>query len=245
MSNSIIELKNICLSTQGTTVIDNISYSFEKEKATALIGPSGCGKSTLLKLAAGLILPTSGNVLYNGQDVFLMNRTQTLEYRRKSSFVFQDSALWANQSIRQILELPLKIHFPKMKLQERTEIIKRTLSSVGYKKQLDIRPAALSMGEQKLVAFTRAMLYEPDLLYLDEWTESLDEIASKRLVRIVKQKKKENKTVIFVSHDLNVIKTLADTVCIISEGKLSTVIPIEEVTTDESLEALIEKGIAK
>lgn len=239
----IIEIHNISFSAQSEQIVRNISYIFEEGKATALIGPSGGGKSSLLKLAAGLILPTSGTVTYRGQDIFMMNRTQELAFRKDSAFVFQDSALWANQSLRQILELPLKIHFPHMKTADRDERIMQTLKETGYKKQIDIRPAALSMGEQKLVAFARAMLCDPNLIYLDEWTESLDDIAATRLIRIIKRKKEEKKTVIFVSHNLDVIQKLADVICIVEEGKLVQVLKREDITSGEDLTMMIEKGI--
>ncbi|QTQ11048.1 ATP-binding cassette domain-containing protein [Treponema parvum] len=242
--SAVIELKNISFAAQGNKIVDNVSYSFEEGKATAIVGPSGGGKSSILKLAAGLLLPVEGSVSYNGRDIFLMTRRQTLEFRRRCAFVFQDSALWANQTVRQILELPLKVHFPKMSLSERVKNIERVLKDVGYKKPLDIRPSALSVGEQKLIAFARAMLCDPDLIFLDECTESLDDSSSRRLVKIIKQKKQEKKTMIFVSHDLNVIKALADIICLVVEGKISLAVSGDEIARDEDLIAFIEKGIA-
>jgi ABC-type multidrug transport system ATPase subunit len=144
-----------------------------------------------------------------------------LAFRREGAVVFQDSALWANQDIYQILELPLRVHFPRMSLRERDERIKAVVAEVGYKRALAIRPANLSMGEQKLIAFARALLCHPSLLFLDEWTESLDDDAAGRLVDIVRQFQARGSTIIFVSHDLKLIESLADFVVMIKEGRIA------------------------
>ncbi|MCL2373667.1 MAG: ATP-binding cassette domain-containing protein [Treponema sp.] len=178
----IIELENVSFAAQKQRIVRNFSFAFEESKATALVGPSGCGKSTVLKLAAGLLVPSEGEISFRGKDVFSMSRQENLSFRREAAMVFQDSALWANQSLYQILELPLRIHFPQMPLQERDRRIYEALGEVGYRKSLELRPAALSMGEQKLIAFARAMMCRPSLLFLDEWTESVDDSAAQRLI---------------------------------------------------------------
>ena len=240
----LIELKNIIFETQGGKVIDDISCEFKKGKTYALIGPSGSGKSSLLKISAGLILPNNGIVEYCGKDIFHMHKAEEKSFRLHSAFVFQDSALWANQTIRQILELPVKFHFPKSTQQEIRSAVEEAVNLVGYKRSLDIRPASLSMGEQKLIAFARAMINHPDLIFLDEWTESLDEFSAERLINIVNHLKLQGKTIIFVSHDLEIIKYFADCIFIIEKGKLSKIIQKEEIKTDRSIIELIKKELS-
>lgn len=289
-SETIIELKDVSFEVQGQKIVNNISCKFEKGKTYALIGTSGSGKSSVLKIAAALILPTSGKVLYKGGlgdlcggisdsgnsdirqhkdkgvlssigdfrgivshhhkdndekgiDIFKMHKKETKEFRLHSAFVFQDSALWANQSIRQILELPIKFHFPKMSAKQRTQKIKEAVELVGYKRSLDIRPAALSMGEQKLIAFARAIINQPDLIYLDEWTESLDDFSANRLLNIVQGFKQQKKTIIYVSHDLEIIQKLADYIYIIEKGSLYKIIKKEDMETDKELISLIKKEL--
>jgi ABC-type multidrug transport system ATPase subunit len=244
MGNKIIELKDVSFSTQETEVLKTVSYAYDEGKTTALIGPSGSGKSMMLKLSAGLLLPSKGNVFFKGLDIANMNRAQNLAFRKESAMVFQDSALWVNQTIYQILELPLRIHFPKQTKQERDIRIKEVLSQVGYKRDLHIRPASLSMGEQKLIAFARALLCSPSVLFLDEWTESLDDAAAQRLIGIVQQLKEKNHTILFVSHDLGIIKNLADYVLLIANGKLTLSLTREQITEDNSIAKIIEKEIA-
>jgi ABC-type multidrug transport system ATPase subunit len=242
--DAIIELKNVSFRAQSMNIVHNVSLQFEEGKTTALVGPSGGGKSTVLKLSAGLLVPSGGVVCYRNKDISAMSRTQNLEFRREASVVFQDSALWANQSLYQILDLPLRIHYPAMPKNEREKRIREVAAEVGYKRDLSIRPAMLSMGEQKLIAFARAMLCRPSLLFLDEWTESLDDDGAYRLIKIVKRLQEEGKTVIFVSHDLRIIKSLADHIIMVVNGVLSLTLTKEQIIADDDMAELIEKGIA-
>jgi ABC-type multidrug transport system ATPase subunit len=127
---------------------------------------------------------------------------------------------------------------------ERTEWINRVLAEVGYKKELMIRPAMLSMGEQKLIAFARALLCQPALLFLDEWTESLDDTAAQRLIAMVKRMQEERRTIIFVSHDFRIIKNLADYILMVLGGRLYLKLTREQIATDDDFAQLVEKGIA-
>jgi ABC-type multidrug transport system ATPase subunit len=244
MAEPIIELKDVSFSAQDREIVRHISLRFEEGKTAALAGPSGEGKSTVLKLAAGLLVPSAGAVRFRGKDMAAMNRAQNLAFRREGAVVFQDSALWANQDLYQCLELPLKIHFPKMSVGDRKARIAEVLQDVGYTKDVHVRPAMLSMGEQKLIAFARAMLCRPALLFLDEWTESLDDAAAQRLIGLVRERQAEKKTVIFISHNLWIIKSLADTIVTIVGGQRRLTLTREQIAEHENLAEIIERGIA-
>jgi ABC-type multidrug transport system ATPase subunit len=240
----IIEVKNVSFSAQNRQIVKNVSHEFPEGKTTALVGPSGSGKSTLLKLCAGLLVPSEGEVSYRGIDMSRMTRTENLAFRREGSMVFQDSALWANQSLFQSLELPLRIHFPEMTGTERENRIQSVLRDVGYKRDLSARPAMLSMGEQKLIAFARAMMCRPRLLFLDEWIESLDDSAAHRLIQLVRRFRENNCTIVFVSHDFRIIKDLADYVVMILGGQAFLKLSREQMEEDEDLSRYVERGIA-
>jgi ABC-type glutathione transport system ATPase component len=240
----IVELKNASFSAQGRSLVRDVSFQVEEGKTVALIGPSGCGKSTVLKLAAGLFPPDDGEVLFRGRDIARMGRQENLAFRREAAVVFQDSALWANQNLFQILELPLRVHFPSITKDERNRRIESAAAEVGYKKDLRVRPAELSMGEQKLIAFARAMMCRPRLLYLDEWTESLDQNSAKRLIELVKKFRSEGISIVMVSHNMNIIRNLADFVTLILAGQVSLQLTREQIENDESLSSYLEKGIA-
>ena len=240
---NVLSLKNVSFASQNTQIIQDVSLDIEEGQAIALVGPSGSGKSTLLKLGAGLVIPTDGEIRYRDRNVFAMSRIQNLEFRKESAFVFQDSALWANQTLYQTLELPLRIHFPEMQVKQRHERIDEVIKTVGYKRSLSIRPASLSAGEQKLIAFGRAMLCKPKLLFLDEFTESLDNYTAQRLTALVKQQKMNNTTVIFIENNMKIIRNLADYVVMLVEGRIHAKTPVDKIDSDGEFSELLEKGI--
>lgn len=240
----IIELKNVNFSAQSRKLVRGVSFSFDEGIATALVGPSGSGKSTVLKVAAGLLVPDQGEVLFRGKNVAAMSRADNLQFRREGAVVFQDSALWANQSLFQILELPLLVHFPFLTRREREYRIEAVVTEVGYKKDLGIRPAQLSTGEQKLIAFARALICRPRLLFLDEWTESLDENAAERLIGLVRKRQADGVTVIFVSHNMRIVNELADVVLMILGGQIFLKITKEQIAEDDDLRRYVERGMA-
>jgi ABC-type multidrug transport system ATPase subunit len=244
MAETIVELQDVSFSAQGSPVVQHISFAVEEGTSLALTGPSGGGKSTALKLAAGLLIPTGGKALFRGRNIAAMNRAQNLAFRRESAVVFQDSALWSNQDLCQCLELPLMIHCPRMSPADRRARVAAALRDVGYKKDIHIRPAMLSMGEQKLIGFARSMILRPRLLFLDEWTESLDDAAADRLMALVKKLREEKRTIIFVSHDFRIIKNFADHIIMIEEGKLLLRLSRDQIAEDENLSKMIERGIA-
>ena len=244
LMETAIKLTNISFSAQGRDILQGVSVDFNAGIATAIVGPSGGGKSTVLKISAGLLLPTEGEVVYKNKNVALMNRAENLLFRKESAFVFQDSALWANQDLNQILELPLKIHFPDMTAKERMSRIKEVTAEVGYRKDLDIRPARLSMGEQKLIGFARSLLCNPSLLFLDEWTESLDEAQANRLINIVHKRVNSGTSVIFVCHDMRIMNELANHVIIISNGAITMSAAKEHITNDAELSNYLKMGMA-
>ncbi|MDR2865046.1 MAG: ATP-binding cassette domain-containing protein [Spirochaetaceae bacterium] len=223
-TSPVIEMRNVSFNIQSDTIIKNFSYQFNAGVTSALTGEIGSGKSTILKLAAGILVPDTGDVFYRKKNIATMSRKENLSFRRESAFVFQNSALWANQTVFQTVDLPLRLHFPDMKEQEQKEKITNTLAMLNYQKGLDLRPDKLSMGEQKLIGFARGIICCPDLLFLDEWIESLDDSSADRLLDIVKKYKAEHKTIIFVSHDISLVKALADCILIINNGELSRVI---------------------
>jgi len=240
----LIELKNVSFYAQNRLIVRNFSHNFEEGKTTALVGPSGSGKSTILKLSAGILVPKEGEIFFRDKNIYSLTREETLAFRREASMVFQDSALWANQTLLQILELPLRIHFPEMRQSDRESRIQSVLKDVGYKRDLSIRPSLLSMGEQKLIAFARAMMCRPRLLFLDEWTESLDDSAAQRLIQLVQRHQREKNTVIFVSHDFRIVKSMADYVLMILGGQFFLKLSREQMEEDEDLARYVERGIA-
>ncbi|MFA6938160.1 MAG: ATP-binding cassette domain-containing protein [Treponema sp.] len=197
---SLFEMKNVTFTSRKFEVVDHVSLMIAKGSVTEFHGPSGGGKSTLLKMLAGIIIPVEGNVFYKSKDINLMSRQEDLVFRKECAFVFQDSALWANQTIIQNILLPVQIHYPKITKEKQIEKVKKICDIVCYNKDMNLRPADLSAGEQKKIAFARALVCEPSVLFLDECTASLDDNASNNFIRILHEFMKEGNTIIYISH---------------------------------------------
>ena len=152
-----------------------------------------------------------------------------MDFRKRTAFMFQDSALWANQDIFHNLDLPLQIHFPDMSIKERRERIRKYTELVEYNKSLLIRPAVLSIGEQKKIGFARALICEPEILFLDEPTESIDDKTEDLFISILKNFIAENKTVVFVSHDKYLINSILCDKIYFENGEIKEKILLDDI----------------
>ena len=224
-----IKMKNVFFEDNNQKILHDISHFIEPNTVTALLGKPGSGKSTALKILAGLFPPTSGTVSYDDKDIHTMNQKQLMDFRKKAAFMFQDSALWANQDIFHNLDLPLQIHFPKMSLKERRERIKQYTDLVEYNKPLVIRPASLSIGEQKKISFARALICEPEILFLDEPTESIDDKTEDLFISILKDFISQKKTVVYVSHDNYLINSFLCDKIYFEDGQIREKILLDDI----------------
>jgi len=225
----LFKADHISVTIAETEILHDVSLEIQEGITTCFVGKAGSGKSTLLKTLAGLILPNNGTVLYKGKNIYAFNKRDELQFRSLCSFAFQDGALWANQSIYNNLALPLAIHKPHISKTETDAMVKRIVQRVGYLEGLGFRPADLSMGEQKLISIARCLICEPEVLFLDEPTASLDQETVERLIQILIEEKKAGKTIIMVTHDANLIARIADHICVVANGSLATEGPAEKI----------------
>lgn len=217
---ALFEVENIAYSSRSQDIIKGISLTIAEGETVAIMGKSGCGKSTLLKLIAGILVPTGGRCVFDGNNMHTMSKTQNLDFRQRCSFVFQDAALWANQDILSNLALPLQIHFPALTPRERLTEIENMCKIVKYDRPLNLRPADLSMGEQKRIAFARAMICKPEVLFLDECTESLDSRGAQVIIALLHQFVEAGKTIVYVTHSLSFAREFGGTRYVIEDGVL-------------------------
>jgi phospholipid/cholesterol/gamma-HCH transport system ATP-binding protein len=217
---ALLELKNIVLASQDYVVLEGVSVSFAKGASSVIMGPSGCGKSTLLKVAAGICVPDSGEVLLEGRSLERLGAARLREWRRSSGFMFQDAALWANKTIFENLALPLQFHYPSMSPAAVRERVRASLARGGLEGSLELRPAQLSMGEAKIASFLRAVILEPDLLFLDEPTTSIDHAAQEKMMAMIREMKQRGCTIIGVTHDAHLASMLANDLVVLKEGRV-------------------------
>lgn len=216
----LLKLDDVHFSSRKKEIIRGVSLEIEKSSTTVLIGQSGSGKSTLLKLIAGILVPTGGRVLFDGKDIDSMTMAQNRLFRKKCAFVFQDSALWANQNIFQNLSIPLQVHYPKLSFDERLCEVKKLCAMVNYNRSLELRPIDLSAGEQKRIAFARAMSCTPEVLFLDELTASMDRRGMELVMSLLHDFVEKGNTLVYVTHTSSFIAEFPGKMIQIEEGLL-------------------------
>lgn len=236
---AIIELAHVDVSRKGNAILRDLSLSLEEGETTVFMGSAGSGKSTLLKVAAGLLVPDQGRILFRGKDVARLSRDEEEAFRSTSAFVFQDAALWSNQNIFENLALPLRLHRHATPGPEMERLVRKALEMAGFEGDLSDRPAVLSMGERRLVGLARALVLDPELVFLDEPTAYLDETATGRIFEVLAQLRARGKTLVVVSSSSSFVSRSADRLGIVRDGSLAAYGSYEEAVewNDASLRA--------
>lgn len=206
--------------TNRLDVLKGIDLIIKNNEFLAIQGPSGAGKSTLLHILGGLDNPTSGEVLYDGVNLYDLSENERAIFRnRKIGFVFQFYHLLPELSSLENVFLPslFKSWWDKNKA---TDYAKSILENLGLSKRLQHRPNQLSGGEQQRVAIARALINKPQILLCDEPTGNLDSENGQNILNLLKQlNKKEQVTIILVTHDKD-IAVNADRVIYLKDGIL-------------------------
>lgn len=218
----MLELKNISktyfLGSHEVKALKNFNLLIKKGDFLAIIGPSGSGKSTLMHLIGCLDIPTSGSIIFNGQDISKMNEIQLSQLRnRKIGFVFQSFNLIPRLSAKANVELPLI--YAGSAAEERSQKTLKRLTDVGLGQRANHFPNQLSGGEQQRVAIARALINNPDIILADEPTGNLDSKTGQEIINIFRDLNKQGHTVIFVTHDQETAKK-AKKIIAIKDGQM-------------------------
>jgi putative ABC transport system ATP-binding protein len=205
----------------ATIALRNVSLTVNQSEFVAIIGPSGSGKSTLLNMLGALDLPTSGQVLIDGQDVTLLNNIQLARYRnRKIGFVFQSYNLVQRMNALGNVILPLALRGASSLERKRKAI--ETLNLVGLGNKLNHRPTQLSGGEQQRVAIARALVTEPAIILGDEPSGNLDTVNTAVLIELFQKLNREKgMTIIIITHNSE-IANVANRIITIRDGQITS-----------------------
>jgi len=225
-----ISMEGVTVLYGERTVLDDINLEIKPNNTTVIIGPSGSGKSILLKVMAGLVPPNRGTVKNNGKDLVLLTDKEEIDFRRRSGFVFQDGALWANRTIEQNVRFPLEVHFPDMEHKRMDHRVVSYLKEVGYEDRLDYRPSQISAGEQKMVSFARALITDPEFLFLDTPLVGIDTSSAQSIQEIIKKLHKQKRTMVAGFMDAELISLIADELIVLYKGKVLAQGPFSQVT---------------
>jgi len=227
----MIELKNVVYTYSPKTpfektALKGVSLSINQGELVGIIGHTGSGKSTLIQLMNGILKPTGGEVLFNGEKVEKVNT--------KIGMVFQYPE---NQIFEETIEAELKFG-PKnigMSPEEIDSEIKKAVNIMGIEGSLEKSPHFLSGGQKRKIAIASVLTMKPDILILDEPTAGLDPLSHRQLLETIVEMNKQGKTIILVSHSMEDIAEIANRIIVLSEGNIFADGTAEEIfsRTDE------------
>ncbi|TCD54647.1 ABC transporter ATP-binding protein [Alloscardovia theropitheci] len=237
ISDTVISVKNLVkeFKVPGRRelfkAVDDVSFDVKRGTTLAIVGESGSGKSTVANMVLHLLNPTSGTVTYEGEDIHSFNAKQLLDFRRHVQPVFQNpyGSLDPTYTIYRSIEEPLRIH--KIGDQKSREArVRELLDMVEMPQSVMSRyPNELSGGQRQRIAVARAMALNPDVIVADEAVSALDVLVQDQVLHLLNDLQAERGlTYLFITHDLAVVRQIADEVVVMQHGKL-----VEHATTDE------------
>ncbi|WP_282828719.1 dipeptide ABC transporter ATP-binding protein [Gulosibacter sediminis] len=230
-AQKIYKLRTRGFAKKEVRAVDGVSVDIERGTTTAIVGESGSGKSTLAKLFLQLEPLTSGSIRFDGQELTGLSRRELLAFRRRVQPVFQDpyGTLDPQYSVGNTIAEPMQIHGIGT-ARERRERVEELLEQVALPVELrDRYPSELSGGQRQRVAVARALALKPEVLVLDEAVSALDVLVQGQILQLLTKLQSDlGLTYLFITHDLAVVRLVADNVCVMRQGKI-----VERGTTDE------------
>ena len=209
----MIKVENITKRFKNRTVLKSISFQIEKGEFVSIIGPSGCGKTTLLKMINRLIKPTSGKIYINGENIY---DKDPITLRRNMGYVIQQNGLFPHMTIKDNIEI-----IPKLEKKKSEEIYKRTIELMNMVDLNPRYPSELSGGEQQRIGVARAFANDTDIVLMDEPFSALDPITRADLQNeLLNLQSKLNKTIVFVTHDMDEALKLSNKICLMKDGEI-------------------------
>ncbi len=215
----VFEVKGITFAYNNQIALQDVNFTVHAGERIAILGANGSGKSTLLKILDGLYFPREGEVCAFGESLTeegLQDEARAFAFRRRVGLVFQDPEvqLFSPTVWDEVTFAPLHLGLPKAEIVERAEW---ALELLGIQKLRDRAPHRLSGGEKKKVALASVLSLRPDVWLLDEPTASLDPRSQTRLIEFIGQLRREGKTIITATHDLDIVDEIADRVVMFCE----------------------------
>lgn len=203
--------------------VDGIDFEVFQGETLAIVGESGCGKSSTAKLLVGIDKPSSGEILFKGEDITKYNKNDWKKYRKSVQMIFQDpySSLNPRWNIGKIIEEPLILNTDLNKAQ-RLELVANTMEKVGLKSDCMRRFAhEFSGGQRQRIGIARALIMRPEVIICDEPVSALDVSIQAQVLNLLLDLQDEFKlTYIFISHDLGVVRHISDRMLVMNAGKI-------------------------
>ncbi len=208
--------------------VEDVSFSIHKGEVLGLVGESGSGKTTVGRMVMGLIPPTGGAIVFDGQDIAGLNRAAMLPYRQRIQMVFQDpfASLNPRRKVGDLIAEGMEIHRIGSRAEQRAEVA-RLLDIVGLPADsADRFPHEFSGGQRQRIGIARALAVRPDMLVADEPVSALDVSVQAQVLNLLQElKERLDLTVLFISHDLAVVEHFCDRVAVMYLGRLMELAP--------------------
>ena len=244
LKKDLVQIKNLCKtfnegfftekSQNNVLAVDTVSFNIQEGKSFGLVGESGSGKTTIAKMIVNLFKPTSGEIYFD--DVCINNiksNKELLKFRKQIQMIFQDpySSLNGRLKVKDIIAEPIKLHDANISSNELNEYINDLLDSVELSKSSAERyPHEFSGGQRQRISIARALATKPRLLICDEPTSALDVSIQAQILNLLKDLQEQlNLTILFISHDLPVVRQMCDDIGVLRNGKLCEVSETEEL----------------
>ena len=244
LKKDLVQIKNLCKtfnegfftekSQNNVLAVDTVSFNIQEGKSFGLVGESGSGKTTIAKMIVNLFKPTSGEIYFD--DVCINNiksNKELLKFRKQIQMIFQDpySSLNGRLKVKDIIAEPIKLHDANISSNELNEYINDLLDSVELSKSsADRYPHEFSGGQRQRISIARALATKPRLLVCDEPTSALDVSIQAQILNLLKDLQEQlNLTILFISHDLPVVRQMCDDIGVLRNGKLCEVSETEEL----------------
>jgi phospholipid/cholesterol/gamma-HCH transport system ATP-binding protein len=216
----VIEVRDLVVAYGALRVLDGVSFAVRRGEIFVILGGSGSGKTTLIRTLVGLMRPVSGQILINGEDFTAMSGDERIELRKKVGMCFQGSALLKSMTVGDNVALPLREHtnLPEPTIEIMTKI---KLGLVGLGGVEDDLPSQLSGGMRKRAGIARAMAMDPEIIFYDEPSAGLDPIVAAGIDELIRTMQRTfNLTSVVVTHVMESVRLIADTVCVLEGGRV-------------------------
>lgn len=202
--------------------VDGVSFTLERGKTLGVVGESGCGKSTLGRVLLGLLEASSGEVIFDGEDITHAKAKRRKELCRRMQIIFQDpfASLDPRQSVAEIIADPLDAFHLYRKRSERDAVVSRLMETVGLAERLaNAYPHELDGGRRQRIGIARALALDPEFIVCDEPVSALDVSIQAQVLNLLQDLQEERRlTYIFITHDLSVVKHISDDILVMYMG---------------------------
>lgn len=227
----LLEIKNLVMhfpvknyKDQVVHAVDDVSFHINEGETLGLVGESGCGKSTCARTIIRIYDPTSGQIIFDGQNIAELSQKQLKPIRKNIQMIFQDpyTSLNGRMTVRDIIAEPLEAHQIGSSKAERNEMVNEILKQVGLNAEHSTRYAhEFSGGQRQRIGIARALILRPKLVICDEPISALDVSIQAQIINLLTDfQKKEKLTYLFIAHDLSVVEYISDHVGVMYLGKL-------------------------